>query len=72
MPACLPSPAACRGIAMAPFRLFFPHAIVFGSILKWLRIVPSEGQRFAGQPPLRRICSLRATTSFRPMLTADR
>lgn len=27
---------------MAAFRLFFPHAAVFGSILKWLRIVPSE------------------------------
>lgn len=25
---------------MSFFRLFFPHAAVFGAILKWLRIVP--------------------------------
>lgn len=36
---------------MAPFRLFFPHAIVFGSILKWLRIVPSEFLRLLGRRP---------------------
>ncbi|KAL4421157.1 hypothetical protein ABPG77_000792 [Micractinium sp. CCAP 211/92] len=44
-----------KGIAMAPFRLFFPHAIVFGSILKWLRIVPSprtERDRLAAAPPI--------------------
>lgn len=31
-----------RALAMAMFRLFFPHAAVFGGILKWLHIVPSE------------------------------
>ncbi|KAL4451743.1 hypothetical protein ABPG75_007405 [Micractinium tetrahymenae] len=44
-----------KGIAMAPFRLFFPHAIVFGSILKWLRIVPSpktERDKLAAAPPI--------------------
>lgn len=29
-----------KAIAMSFFRLFFPHAAVFGAILKWLRIVP--------------------------------
>lgn len=31
-----------KAIAMSFFRLFFPHAAVFGSILKWLRLLPRE------------------------------
>jgi hypothetical protein len=31
-----------RALAMTAFRLFFPHAAVFGGILKWLRLMPSE------------------------------
>ncbi len=55
---CPPSLAARRGIAMAPFRLFFPHAIVFGSILKWLRIVPSEQLQLPRQRPHRATAAL--------------
>ncbi len=50
-----------KAIAMSFFRLFFPHAAVFGSILKWLRLVPREpgqGYHWGTDPGLRRQRSL--------------
>ena len=41
LPACS-NYVSYRALAMATFRLFFPHAAVFGGILKWLHLVPSE------------------------------
>jgi hypothetical protein len=31
-----------RALVMSAFRLFYPHQAIMSSIMKWLRIVPSE------------------------------
>ena len=40
-----------RALAMVAFRLFYPHAAVFMSILRWLRLIPGQwaGDRGRGR-----------------------
>ena len=38
-----------RALAMVAFRLFYPHAAVFMSILRWLRLAPGPCPGGGGQ-----------------------